>query len=172
MTAAQPKLNLPTATDPGYGQLFAILQRRYLWVLALGVTSVAIAFAHTLRQESTYVSSMQFLVEPNYQGKKGGAESFTDSTVDVDYATQISLMQGSNLLKKAMALLQTEYPELDPDSPGSVNAFRGALTIAQQGQGSGAKKTDTKIFGITYTSNDSLKTQKSAASRANGLSTV
>ncbi|MCY7323995.1 MAG: capsular biosynthesis protein, partial [Phormidesmis sp. CAN_BIN36] len=117
MTAAQPKLNLPAVPEPGYGQLFAILQRRYLWVLALGVTSVAIAFAYTTRQESTYVSAMQFLVEPNYQGKRGGADPFTDATVEVDYATQISLMQSSNLLKKAMALLQTEYPDLDPDNP-------------------------------------------------------
>ena len=160
MTAAQPKLNLPAAPEPGYGQLFAILQRRYLWVLALGVTSVAIAFAYTVRQESTYVSAMQFLVEPNYQGKRSGAqaEAFTDATVEVDYATQISLMQSSNLLKKAMALLQTEYPELDPDDPNSVSAFRSALTIAQ-GQGT-AKETKTKIFNISYTSNDSIKTQK------------
>ena len=160
MTAAQPKLNLPAAPEPGYGQLFAILQRRYLWVLALGVTSVAIAFAYTVRQESTYVSAMQFLVEPNYQGKRGGAqaEAFTDATVEVDYATQISLMQSSNLLKKAVALLQTEYPDLDPENPNSVNAFRVALTIAQ-GQGT-AKETKTKIFNITYTSNDPIKTQK------------
>ena len=160
MTAAQPKLNLPAAPEPGYGQLFAIFQRRYLWVLALGVTSVAIAFAYTVRQESTYVSAMQFLVEPNYQGKRGGAqaEAFTDATVEVDYATQISLMQSSNLLKKAVALLQTEYPDLDPENPNSVNAFRVALTIAQ-GQGT-AKETKTKIFNITYTSNDPIKTQK------------
>lgn len=157
MTAAQPKLNLPAATEPGYGQLFAILQRRYLWVLALGVTSVAIAFAYTVRQESTYVSAMQFLVEPNYQGKRGG-EVFTDTTVEVDYATQISLMQSSDLLKKAMALLQTEYPDLDPDDPGSVNEFRSALTIAQ-GQGA-TKEAKTKIFNITYTSNDPIETQK------------
>ena len=158
MTAAQPKLNLPAAAEPGYGQLFAVLQRRYLWVLALGVTSVAIAFAYTVRQESTYVSAMQFLVEPNYQGKRGGTDPFIDATVEVDYATQISLMQSSNLLKKAMALLQTEYPDLDPDNPGSVNAFRGALTIVQ-GQGAN-KKTETKIFNITYTSNDPIKTKE------------
>ena len=159
MTAAQPQLNLPATPEPGYGQLFAILKRRYVWVLALSVTSVAIAFAYTLRQESTYVSGMQFLIEPNYQGKRG-AETFTDATVEVDYATQISLMQGSNLLKKAMALLQTEYPDLDPDNPGSVNGFRAALTIAQ-GQGQVAsKKVETKIFNITYTSNDPIKTQE------------
>ncbi|PSB22033.1 capsular biosynthesis protein [Phormidesmis priestleyi ULC007] len=156
MTAAQPKLNLSAATDPGYGQLFAILKRHYLWVLAAGTVSVAIAFAYTLKQESTYISGMQFLVEPNYQGKNSGADPFTDATVEVDYATQISLMQSSNLLKKAMTLLQTEYPELDPDNPGSVGGFRGALTIVQVG----TKKVDTKIFSITYTSNDPIKTQK------------
>jgi len=156
MTAAQPTLNSTPAAESGYGQLFAVLQRRYLWVLAAGAVSVAIAFAYTLRQEPTYISGMQFLVEPNYQGKKGGADSFTDATVEVDYATQISLMQSSNLLKKAMALLQTEYPELDPDDPGSVNGFRGALTIVQVA----SKKVETKIFSITYTSNDPIKTQK------------
>lgn len=160
MTAAQPKLNSTPAAEAGYGQLFAILQRRYLWVLAAAATSLAIAFVYTVRQESTYVSGMQFLVEPNYQGKRGTSEAFTDATVEVDYATQISLMQSSNLLKKAMTLLQTEYPDLDPDNPGSVNGFRGALTVAQ-GQGQVAsKKVETKIFNITYTSNDPIKTQK------------
>jgi len=156
MTAAQPTLNSTPAAESGYGQLFAVLQRRYLWVLAAGAVSVAIAFAYTLRQEPTYISGMQFLVEPNYQGKKGASDAFTDATVEVDYATQISLMQSSNLLKKAMALLQTEYPELDPDDPGSVNDFRGALTIVQVA----SKKVETKIFSITYTSNDPIKTQK------------
>jgi polysaccharide biosynthesis transport protein len=158
MTAAQPNLNSSPATEPGYGQLFAILQRRYLWVLTTGVACLAIAFVHTAGQESTYVSAMQFLVEPNYQGKKGEPGAFTDTTVEVDYETQISLMQSSNLLKKAMALLQAEYPDLDPKDPGSVNGFRAALTIGQ-GQSS-TKKTETKIFGITYTSNDPIKTQK------------
>ncbi|WP_068815559.1 GumC family protein [Phormidesmis priestleyi] len=156
MIAAQPTLNSTPAAESGYGQLFAVLQRRYLWVLAAGAVSVAIAFAYTLRQEPTYISGMQFLVEPNYQGKKGASDAFTDATVEVDYATQISLMQSSNLLKKAMALLQTEYPELDPDDPGSVNDFRGALTIVQVA----SKKVETKIFSITYTSNDPIKTQK------------
>jgi capsular exopolysaccharide synthesis family protein len=156
MTAAQPRLNSTPAAESGYGQLFAILQRRYLWVLAAGAASVAIAFAYTLKQEPTYVSWMQFLVEPNYQGKKGEAEAFADPKVEVDFATQISLMQSSNLLKKAMALLQTEYPDLDPDDPGSVNRFRGALTITQVA----SKKVETKIFSITYTSNDPIKAQK------------
>ncbi len=156
MTAAQPRLNSTPAAESGYGQLFAILQRRYLWVLAAGAASVAIAFAYTLRQEPTYISGMQFLVEPNYQGKKGESEAFADAKVEVDFATQISLMQSSNLLKKAMALLQTEYLDLDPDDPGSVNGFRNGLTIAQVA----SKKVETKIFSITYSSNDPIKTQK------------
>ncbi|MGV0024939.1 GumC family protein [Phormidesmis priestleyi] len=156
MTAAQPRLNSTPAAESGYGQLFAILQRRYLWVLAAGAASVAIAFAYTLRQEPTYISGMQFLVEPNYQGKKGESEAFADAKVEVDFATQISLMQSSNLLKKAMALLQTEYPDLDPNDPGSVNGFRNGLTIGQVA----SKKVETKIFSITYTSNDPIKTQK------------
>ena len=75
MIAAQPTLNSTPAAESGYGQLFAVLQRRYLWVLAAGAVSVAIAFAYTLRQEPTYISGMQFLGEPNYQGKKGASDA-------------------------------------------------------------------------------------------------
>jgi len=44
------------------------------------------------------------LLEPNYQGKKEGAEpesEFADSNVEIDYATQINVMRSPVLLQRA-----------------------------------------------------------------------
>jgi len=109
---------------------------------------------------------MQLLVEPNYQGKNTSTNStdpnFTDSNVTIDNGTQISLMRSSSLLKKAMALLQPEFPEFDPSSPASVEAFRKALSVTQlSAQEAGSnKKVGTKIYVVTYTELDPEKTQK------------
>lgn len=166
MTAThQPSLNLATDTDPGYGQLFRTLMRRRFWLLGILAGTVGVAALLTLRQEPTYVSSMQLLVEPNYQGKKDKEklqDEFADSNIEVDTATQLNLMKSSSLLQKAMVMLQPEYPEFDPESPADVNAFKNGLSVAQVAASSGSanSKANTKIFQVIYTSNDPIKTQK------------
>ncbi|MBW4520319.1 MAG: polysaccharide biosynthesis tyrosine autokinase [Scytolyngbya sp. HA4215-MV1] len=148
--------------DPGYGQLFAILMRRRLWLLGtfLGVTVLALLF--TLLQKPTHRSSMQLLVEPNYQskrepGEKRTAESeFTDTNVEIDSATQINLMRSSGLLQRAVTLLQPEYPDI------KIDEVREALSVSQvvANDPSTNKKVNTKIFQIAYTDSDPIKTQK------------
>ncbi|MDX2240832.1 MAG: polysaccharide biosynthesis tyrosine autokinase [Leptolyngbyaceae cyanobacterium bins.302] len=164
MQATQNTSIITPENEAGYGQLLGVLLRRRFWVLGGLVVAVAIAALYTLRQESTYLSGMQLLVEPNYQGKKEGSQmlenEFSDpNKVQVDTATQISLMQSSALLRRAMELLQNQYPEFNPDDPGQVVAFKAPLKVGQLS--SGEKKTDsaTKIFQVTYVSNDPVKTQ-------------
>lgn len=83
--------NLPVnaETDAGYGQLLSILIRRRFWLLGVlgGVLTVATIF--TLMSKPTYQSSMQMLIEPNYQGKKETeadlrTEQFAGSTIRID----------------------------------------------------------------------------------------
>ncbi|MGA7937030.1 MAG: polysaccharide biosynthesis tyrosine autokinase [Kovacikia sp.] len=163
--ASSSHLNSSTSSEPGYGQLFAVLVRRWFW-LAGGLTvCLMLAFIQTLLQKPSYQSSMQLLLEANYQAKPSpGAqgstkEDFTDSNIQVDSATQINLMRSPDLLRRAMKSLQPQYPELDPDDPKRVQGFQKSLVITQIIESAGSQKVNTKIFRIDYTGDSAEKTQ-------------
>ncbi len=147
--------------EPGYGQLFAVLLRRKLWVIGAILLAMGFAYYKTSKELPTFASSMQLLVEPNYQSRsQGPGDSFVDSNVQVDYATQLNLLQSSDLSQEAMRLLQKEYPEFDPNSPMGVAYFRSGLSVGQISGGSKKQTVETKIFGVNYTANNPEKTQK------------
>lgn len=141
-------------TDPGYGQLVAALFRRRLWLVGIFLSLLSAVTIYTLLKKPIYQSSMQLLVEPNYQSKKdsgAGAENqFADSTVEIDYSTQLTRMRSSQLLQKAVALLQTDYPKLE------AAELQKALVLTQVEE----DKVKTKIFQVVYTSDDPEQTQK------------
>ncbi|MBD2384413.1 GumC family protein [Cylindrospermum sp. FACHB-282] len=150
-----PHITPVPETEPGYGQLFAVLIRRFPWFLLVFISSTAIAGIVTFKTHPTYKSSMQLLVEPNYQGKKVGAgveSQFTDSNVEIDTATQQNLMQSSGLIQKAVDKLHPEYPDI------TVSEVKTSLVLNQL-----RTKEDnvaTKIFQVQYTDTDPEKTQK------------
>ncbi|AFZ16033.1 GumC family protein [Allocoleopsis franciscana] len=153
----QSNLNTVPDTDPGYGQLFAILIRRRLWLLGILCLALGIATFKAFTTKSTYVSSLQLLVEPNYQskrqdGQEGAEKQIVDPNIQVDSATQLNLMQGSQLLQKALDLLRPDYPDL------TLKELRKSLSVFQvEGSQDDSK---TKIFAANYTANDPVKTQK------------
>jgi capsular exopolysaccharide synthesis family protein len=139
-------------SEPGYGQLIAVLVRRRAWLLGVFLGALSAAAALTFLIKPTYQSSMQLLVEPNYQGKKGEAGSdlqFADSTVEVDISTQLTLMRSSQLLQRAVDLLHAKYPNLD------VKDLQDSLNLIQVED----DKVKTKIFQVVYTDTDPDKTQ-------------
>ena len=141
-------------TEAGYGELFAVLIRRRFWLLSVLCIVLAVATVKALKEKPTYKSSMQLLVESNYQGKKGSKteNQFADSNVEIDNATQLSLMQGSQLIQRAVKLLRPEYPELD------VEEIKKSLVVKQVADPKA--NTQTKIFEVTYTANNPTQTQK------------
>ncbi|MBD2101140.1 polysaccharide biosynthesis tyrosine autokinase [Leptolyngbya sp. FACHB-261] len=142
-----------TETSIDYGQIVAVLLRRKFWLIGGFFSVLAIAVFIALTAEPSYKSYMQLLVEPNYQGKKegGGAESqFADTTVQIDYATQLNLMRSSQLIQRAVDLLRPEYPTI------SIAEIKSALLLNQVSEG----KTSTNIFQATYTDSDPVKAQK------------
>ncbi|MBD2198022.1 MULTISPECIES: GumC family protein [Calothrix] len=146
----------PTAdNEVGYGKMFAVLVRRFPWFLLVFLTSITLAGFITTKTKPTYKSSMQLLVEPNYQVKpeKAGLENqFTDVNIEIDTATQLNLMQSSGLIQKAVDMLQKDYPDM------TVGEIKTSLVLNQI-----KTKEDnvlTKIFQVEYTSNDPIKTQK------------
>lgn len=156
------KENLATATEQeaGYGQLLSVLIRRRFLLLSVLFGVLSITTIVTIITKPTYKSSMQLLVEPNYQGKTDQGQrrttesEFTDSNVQVDIATQINLMSSSILLQRAVSLLQPEYPEID------VKSLRKSLSLSPvQGQDGTGRKVRTKIVEVLYTDNDPQRTQ-------------
>lgn len=150
--------NLPVnaETDAGYGQLLSILIRRRFWLLGVlgGVLTVATIF--TLMSKPTYQSSMQMLIEPNYQGKKETeadlrTEQFAGSTIRIDdYATQINIMRSSLLLERAAELLRPEYPKI------TAKEIKSRLILKQVVE----DRASTKVVEAVYTDNDPNKAQK------------
>jgi capsular exopolysaccharide synthesis family protein len=154
-TSLNPSPNTVVDTEPGYGQLLAVFIRRFPWFLGVFIASIAIAAIMTAKAKPTYKSTMQLLVEPNYQGKKeaGGVENqFTEPNVEIDTATQLNLMQSSGLVQKAVDKLRPQYPDI------TVGEIKGALALNQLR----AKEDNvaTKIFQVDYTDTDPEKTQK------------
>jgi capsular exopolysaccharide synthesis family protein len=150
----QSSFEIQNHNDLGYGQLLAIVWRRRFWFFGVfvGVMSVAVPLA--LKKETIYESSMQLLVEPNYESKsQGQEEQFTESKVEIDYATQLNLMRSSGLIQQAVNKLQLEYPEI------SVGEIRKYLSLSQV-QEEGKETRETKIFQVFYTSYDPNKTQR------------
>lgn len=164
MNVTQSTFSSTADSDAGYGQLLQVLLRRRWWLLGGIVTAMGAAAVLSIFQTPTYLSFMQLLVEPNYQGKPQGTQQlesqFADSNVDIDSATQVNLLKSSALLKKAMEVVQSEYPDIDPEQPGSVAQFKKAIDVQQILQKSGKNTVETKIFQITYQDDDPVKTQK------------
>ncbi len=139
-------------TDPGYGQLFGVLLRRRFWLLTVFLGVLSASAVYTLLQRPIYQSSMQLLVEPNYQSKTGNSteRQFADANIEIDNSTQLTQMRSSQLLQKAVDRLQTQYPDM------TVDELRQSLVLTQVEE----DKVKTKIFQVLYSDSDPQKTQR------------
>ncbi|RAM52333.1 MAG: capsular biosynthesis protein [Hapalosiphonaceae cyanobacterium JJU2] len=154
-SSLSPHVNPVNETEPGYGQIFAVLIRRLPWFLVVFVTCIAGAALITKRTPPTYKSSMQLLVEPNYKQNTQGtttSSNFTDSNVVVDTATQLNIMQSSALIQKAVDKLKPEYPDITTDQ------IQGALVLNQLR--TREDNLATNIFQADYTDIDPDKTER------------
>ncbi len=132
--------------DPGYGKIFAVLGRRKFWLLGgLGVGLIIAVFMN-ISSKPKYTSSMRLLVESTY---KSSTSSFIDSNVQIDYATQLNLLQSSSMFQKAANLLSVEYPNI---TGGELQSLKIGML--------GGKDAPTKIVEVQYTAIDPVKTRQ------------
>ncbi len=131
----------------GYGHLLSKIWRRRFWFAATSLIVLSISFLIISRKESTYQSSMQLLIEPNYQPKE---EDFTDNRIQFDYATQLSLLQSSSLLQKTIQKLKKDYPDL------TLKELKSNLSVTKFF----FNEEGTKIFQVTVVGSDPIATQK------------
>lgn len=140
-------------TEPGYGQIFAVLIRRRFWLIGVLCGALTIAIVITLKSDPIYKSSMRLLMQPNYQTKKEVAEGavgkFTDSSVEIDYSTQINVMRSSVLMHKVVSLLRLKYPDI------TVDKVQKSLVLTPVLE----DKANTKIIEAVYSDKDPVKTK-------------
>ncbi|MBD2459696.1 polysaccharide biosynthesis tyrosine autokinase [Oscillatoria sp. FACHB-1407] len=149
----QNNSNSAAESDFGYGKILAILLRRRLWFLVVFANVVAIAVVSALLEDPTYESTMQLLVEPNYQTSQNQLGAIGDqpqADSEEDYATQLNLMRSQQFLQKTVESLKTQYPDLEA---GDISR---SLELSQVTE----EETQTKIFRAVYTSDDPIKTQE------------
>lgn len=146
ISAAQSNKSAIAEQDPGYGKIFAVLVRRRFWLLGGISLGLVIAVFMNITAKPKYTSSMRLLVESTY---KSNSTSIIDSTVQIDYATQLTLLQSSLLFQKAADLLAAEYPGI---SGGELQSLKIGML--------GGKETPTKIVEVQYTALDPVKTRQ------------
>ncbi|PSB33845.1 GumC family protein [Chlorogloea sp. CCALA 695] len=149
--------NMAVENDPGYGQLFAVLSRRRYWLLSVLAGVLSIATVVSLTAEPTYQSTMQILIEANYKGRKDvqpqAEAEFSDTNIEIDYATQINVMRSALLIQRAVDLLKPEYPTI------TIKEVKKSLLLAPLVEEDSDAKY-TKIVEANYIANDPVKTQK------------
>lgn len=149
--------NMGAETDPGYGQLFAVLSRRRYWFLGVLAGVLSIATVVSLTSEPTYESTMQILIEANYQGRRDvqspANSEFADPNIEIDYATQINVMRSTLLVQRAVDLIKPDYPNI------TIREVKRSLVLAPLVEEDSETKY-TKIVEASYVSNDPVKTQK------------
>lgn len=143
-----PAINptLEPEAEFGYGQLFGVIWRRRWWFLGVFSSAIAISVFFALREEPIYQSSMQLLVEPNFQEELNSSDldgrPLADTRIsDTDYATQLNLLRSETLIQQAVEVLKADYPEV------SVGRVTSSLQLVRISEGN----TSTRIFEAVYT---------------------
>jgi succinoglycan biosynthesis transport protein ExoP len=147
---------LPPSTDQefGYGQLFQILLRRWPWIIAALGLSLAGAVYVNVQAEPEFQSSMQLLVEPNFD-ENWRVQDFNEqfqapNSSSIDYATQLNLMRSNQFLLEAANRL------LDSYSPEELRPITQSFNLVQVVE----DKTSSRIFAATVKGNDPTITRR------------
>ena len=154
--------------DLGYGQLLAKLWHRRLWVAGTFASVMAFSVPFTVGRQPVYQSHMQILVEPNYQKDSVGnannehlEREFTDTTIEIDYATQLRVFKSSKILSRVaekLALGNLDDKNLDYEITEITEELREALTVSQLLHEDG--ETRTKIIQADYTGSSPVETKR------------
>ena len=138
-----------------YKQLLNVFLRRKIWLASVFSVVLSSAVVLTLFEKPLYESQMQLLLEPNSAELNNGTinqnqEQFSRSKFEVDYATQLTLMQSDELIAKVAELVSRDYPDID------TGKIRSNFVITQIVQ----NQVNTKVFQASYADEEPIKAQK------------
>lgn len=163
----QSNWELEDREDLGYGQLFATLWNRRYWFAGVFGGVLAVAVPLSLMKQPVYQSSMQFLPESSYQTKDYTnrvnnqylESQFTDTSVEIDYVTQLKVLKSSEILKKVIDRLGWYDPELSEVE--LIEALRESLAVSQIVDESNPQETvQTKIIQTDYYGSSPTQTKE------------
>ena len=149
--------------DLGYGQLLAKVWHRRLWVAGAFASIMAVSVPLALGRQPVYQSHMQILVEPNYQKDSNGnannehlEREFADTTIEIDYATQLRVFKSSKILNRVAEKLA--LGNSDNETAETIKQLRESLTVSQLMHEDG--KTQTKIIQVDYAGDSPVETKR------------
>ena len=150
------ELGPTSAMDWGYGRLLGLLARRRVWFISVLVTAIAGAVGLTLITPPLYESSMQLLVQSNYQAKSSNNKNdFADPNVKVDSATQLKVLLTSEILQKAVDRISAQYPDITVEEIREVLV----LTPLYASTTNSKQQIETNVWQASYQSNDPNQAQ-------------
>ncbi|MDJ0727979.1 MAG: polysaccharide biosynthesis tyrosine autokinase [Prochloraceae cyanobacterium] len=138
-----------------YKQLLNVFLRRKIWIASTFSVVLSSAVIFTLFEKPLYESQMQLLLESNSpelsnENINQGSQQFSRSKFEVDYATQLTLMQSDELIADVAELISQDYPDVD------AGKIRSNFVITQVVQ----NDVNTKVFQASYIDEDRIKAQK------------
>jgi len=149
-------------------QLSTIIYRRR-WLI-LGVASIAMSVATLLSVviKPMRESSMQMLVSSNiyqsvktYNNQDSLNSDFTDSNIEVvDYTAQLQLMRSKKLIQRAVEMLHSTYPNITVQDIKGNKGEKGPLKVTQLQTGTGARKTPSEVFEVSFKDKNPVKAYK------------
>ena len=143
----------PVEQEFGYLQLLNVLLRRGWWLLGTFSLALVAALLFTLTRDPIYQSTMQMIIEPNFEEELDPAELDSRPSQrqrEEDLATQLNLMRSRELLQRAVDSLADAYPELTPQE------VRNSLNLSRVQEGG----DETRIVGIVYTDTDPVRAER------------
>ena len=138
-----------------YKQLLNVFLRRKVWLASVFSVVLSSAVTLTLFERPLYQSQMQLLLEPNSpelnnENPNRSQEQFSRSKFEVDYATQLTLMQSEQLIAEVVEKISKDYPDIN------TGKIRSNFTIIQVVQ----NNVNTRVFEASYIDEDPVKAQK------------
>jgi len=150
-TLKETRVKAEDGDDISYGKIFGALLMRWHWVAGSIVICVAGSLLLAIREKPTYSSSMQLIVEPNFEQRLDlenlDAQPQQNNQLNaIDYATQLSIMRSEKFVNEVLERLSEEYPNLTREEIDKN--FR--LIRLEEGD------TQTRIFQASYKSENPL----------------
>lgn len=150
-TAIETRAKTEDGDDISYGKIITALLSRWPWIAGSVLICVAGSLLLAVREKPVYSSSMQLIVEPNFEQRLdleniGSQPQQNNQMNAIDYATQLSLMRSEKFINEVLVRLSDEYPNLTREEIDK--SFR--LIRLEEGD------TLTRIFQASYKSEDAL----------------
>ncbi|CAD5922916.1 polysaccharide biosynthesis tyrosine autokinase [Planktothrix agardhii 1806] len=152
---------------PGYDEeksnFFQVLWKQAIAVLGVTTAVTAGVYLWTINQTPEYKGSFQILVETNPQTSppqpsenEGSLDSNSEKNSDLDYYSQLEILQSPKLMSGILKGIQTRYPEVTYDSllnQKTGQTFWGNDNLAIK------PLKQTRIFEVSYQDSEPQKVQ-------------